>query len=64
MCPGRVSGTSLARLAIDIGIDLRRGKISLDEAVDRIIEAISDPTYRGGPRDPEESDVSDPWYIP
>ncbi len=52
------------RRAIDIGVDLRRGRIELDEAIDRIIEAVSEPAYSGGRRDPEDADVSGPWYIP
>lgn len=52
------------RLAIDIGIDLRRGRISVDEAIGRIISAISDPSYPGGAQESEEAVVSSPWYVP
>ncbi|MGH9164166.1 MAG: hypothetical protein ACRDZW_01460 [Acidimicrobiales bacterium] len=54
----------LGWLGINIGIDLRRGTISVDEAIERVISAVSDPAYPGGPREPEDAGVSDPWYIP
>ena len=36
------------RLPIDIGIDLRRGDIDLDDAIQRISAGAGDPTFHKG----------------
>lgn len=51
------------RIAIAIGIDLRRGRLSAAEAIRRMESSISDPSNAGGARPPERSSTATPWYL-
>lgn len=51
------------RIAIDLGIKLQRGE-DIGTIIDMVVRQAGDPSYPGGPRTPEPSTTSTPWYFP